>query len=128
MKTSQATRVSIRALVQLAKRDGKIVTVHQIAEEEKISRGFLARMMFELAKNRIVFSIKGPNGGFKLAKPAKDITLLEIMEAVDGPIVGEVSLDKIYTPLTRKLQGLCADLAKDTRNRLAKVKLSELAK
>jgi len=128
MKISQATRYSVRALIHLAKRDGRIVTAHQIAEEEKLSRGFLARLMVVLAKNGIAISLKGPHGGFRLAKPAKEITLLEIMEAVDGPIVGEVSLNKINTPPTRKLQGLCTDIAKDTRNRLAKVKLSDLAK
>ena len=126
MKISRSAHHSIRALVHLAKRDGN-TTVHSIAKEENMPQEYLVKLLADLAKNRTTFSLKGPQGGHRLAKPAKEITLLEILESADGPIVGEVPLDN-NTPITRKLQGLCADIAQETRKRLVKVKLSDLAK
>jgi len=56
----------------------------QIAEETQIPAHFLAKILQQLARKGFLRSSKGPTGGFCLRKPANDITMLEIVEAVDG--------------------------------------------
>ena len=74
-------------------------------------------------------SLKGPNGGYRLAKSAGDITMLEVLEAVDGPVRGQASFfaDGSETPLSRRLDLVCNEAAEQVRKQLAKVKVSALA-
>lgn len=55
-----------------------------IAEEEGIPGHFLAKILQRLARKGIVKSCKGPNGGFALPQPARQIRLVDVVEAVDG--------------------------------------------
>ena len=78
----------------------------------------------------MIRSVTGANGGYSLARPAKDITLLEIIEAVDGPIKGEapgVSTGGA-TALDKRLQDVSDGAAVLMRGWLAEVTLAELAK
>ena len=60
------------------------VELKVIAEEQDIPRHFLSKILQQLVKNNLLFSMKGPTGGFRLAKSSDDITLIEIIEAIDG--------------------------------------------
>lgn len=62
-----------------------------VAARQKISLNYLEQVFGQLRKAGLVRSIKGPSGGYLLAKPAKDITVKEILEVLEGPfsIVGE---------------------------------------
>ena len=53
---------------------------------------YLLQVMQQLVKSGILTSKKGPNGGFNLAKPATEITMLEILEAIDGPVLVPMDL------------------------------------
>jgi DNA-binding IscR family transcriptional regulator len=84
-----------------------------------------------LAGAGILRSAKGPHGGYRLAKPAQQIILLEIVEAVDGPIRGEappVGQGEAAAALDRRLQEVCDVAAALVRRRLAQVTLAELEK
>ena len=61
----------------------------------------------------MLLSIKGPNGGYRLARPAHDITMLEILEAVDGPIRGQAPFSRSdpSSPLNRRLDAICNQAA-----------------
>ena len=81
-----------------------------------------------LVSARVLYSIKGPNGGYRLAKPAADITMLEVLEAVDGPIRGHAPTNESNSdgPLTHRLETICKQSAEQLRKQLDKVRMSDL--
>jgi len=82
---SRSAEYAIRAFVNLVRvPDGKFAMVKQIAEEEGIPSHFLAKILQQLARKGLLRSSKGPTGGFSLRQPPKDITLLDIVESLDG--------------------------------------------
>jgi Rrf2 family protein len=78
---------------------------------------------------RVLHSVKGPNGGYRLARSASDVSLLEVIEAVDGPIRGQAPLsqDESDSALNRKLEAVCKQIAEQVRKELEKIPISQLA-
>lgn len=60
------------------------VGLDTIAEEQDIPKHFLSKILQLLVKHKLLVSKKGPTGGFNLNRPAEEITLIEIIEAIDG--------------------------------------------
>lgn len=82
---SRSAEYAIRAFVFLAQvPTGKYAMVKQIAEESDIPSHFLAKILQQLARQGFLRSSKGPTGGFCLRYAATDITLLQIVESIDG--------------------------------------------
>jgi len=82
---SRSAEYAIRAFVYLAQvPEGKYAMVKNIAEEAEIPTHFLAKILQQLARKGFLRSSKGPTGGFALRRPPEDITLLEIVDAIDG--------------------------------------------
>jgi Rrf2 family protein len=130
MKLSRASGYALEALVAIAGQEaGAPVTSHTIAEERGLPEKFLPKVLLSLVNAKILLSLAGPNGGYRLAKPAADITLLEVIEAVDGPIRGfAIQLEgKDGQQLDRKVQAVCQKAADQVRGRLQAVSLADLA-
>ena len=89
---------------------------------------FLLKVLKPLVSARILLSIKGPNGGYRLAKLPNEITLLDVLEAVDGPIRGQASFTRDETEgnLNKHLDSICTNAADQVRKQFGKIKLSEL--
>jgi Rrf2 family protein len=102
---------------------------HHIAQKRGIPERFLLKVLKPLVSARILYSVKGPNGGYRLARSPNDITLLEIVEAVDGPVRGHAPMghDDPHNALNRRLEHICNQAAEHTRKQLGKIKLSELS-
>ena len=84
---SPTCQYAIRALINLASSKSKDpVPARTIAEEEGIPQQFLSKILLTLSKQGVVVSTKGPGGGYLLTSPAKDISVFEIVKAIDGPI------------------------------------------
>lgn len=82
---SRPTSYAVRALVRLAQNDNsEPMLAGTIAFAEKLPAPFLSKLMGELSANGIVSGIRGPGGGFTLAKEPKDISLYEIFLLYDG--------------------------------------------
>jgi Rrf2 family protein len=82
---SRSAEYAIRAFVHLADvPEGKYAMVKNIAKECDIPTHFLAKILQQLARKGFLRSSKGPTGGFTLRRPAGDINLLEIVDAIDG--------------------------------------------
>lgn len=64
--------------------DEKNIDLSEIAEAQNIPKHFLSKILQMLVKRKLLVSMKGPTGGYKLNRPAEDITLIEIVEAIDG--------------------------------------------
>lgn len=87
MHLTRGADYGARGVIYLAKQpNNAIVLVGDIAREEGIPESYLAKIFQDLAKGGVLRSHRGAKGGFSLARPAQEITLREIIEAVDGPI------------------------------------------
>lgn len=87
MQLTQATDYAFRAALLLATLENDdIIDAQTISTREKIPMRFLLKIMRSLVKAGLVKSYRGVGGGFALAKPPRDITLLDIVEAVEGPV------------------------------------------
>lgn len=81
------TDYGIRALVYMSKRPkDHIFLVKHLAQEAEVSDEFLRKILQKLANVGIVKSHRGPQGGFSLAKDPEKITVLEVMEVLQGPV------------------------------------------
>lgn len=82
---SKKCELALQAVLFLsAQKDGKCFSALEISEELRIPKEFVSKILQSLTGGGIVASKKGKSGGFLLAKPAKDIKLVDIVEAVDG--------------------------------------------
>ncbi|TEB16340.1 HTH-type transcriptional regulator CymR [Pelotomaculum sp. FP] len=87
MRLNQATDYAMRAVLYLSGLPyGQVVEAKLIAEEENIPIRFLLKILRLLAKDGIVDSHRGVNGGYALARHPSKITLLDVVEAIEGPI------------------------------------------
>ncbi len=87
MIINQATDYAFRAVLYLAKQpEGEVVEAQTISEHEVIPMRFLLKIMPSLIKAGIVKSFRGVGGGYALAKKPEDISLLSVLEAVEGSI------------------------------------------
>jgi Rrf2 family protein len=130
MKLTRAASYAVHALVFMAaQKSSKPLASHNIAQARGIPERFLLKVLKPLVSVRILLSIKGPNGGYRLARSASEISLLDVLEAVDGPIRGQASLtrDDHEGNLNKRLDGICNQAAEQIRKQLGKIKISELA-
>jgi len=82
-----------RTTGDIAKHQGKGVVLSQdVSKEYDIPLEYLLKILQQLVRANVLRSKRGPRGGFSLAKPTSKITMLEIIEAVDGPLTGELNL------------------------------------
>src|SRR3954466_13073548 len=130
MKLTRACVYALHALAYLAARGRSgPVGSHQIAEARGIPERFLLKVLKPLVSAGVLQSLKGPNGGYRLARPAAEVSLLEVIEAVEGPIRGQALL--IDSPaaraLDRRLEAVCDEAADAAREGLGRVRLSDLA-
>ena len=87
MTVSTRIRYGLRALIYLAlDRDEQFIPLHFISEQEHISRKYLENIFTLLKKGKIVTGVRGPDGGYSLTKPPDELTVYEIVQALEGPI------------------------------------------
>lgn len=90
MPFSQACKYCVRAVLYLAQHgSAKPLMTRQIAQALDIPEPFLAKILQQLSKQGFLRSFKGRGGGFMLARPAREIRLLEVVRAVEGSQFGE---------------------------------------
>ena len=83
---SNTCKYGLRAIVYIAGKsdNGQKIGIKQISSDLDLPMPFLAKILQSLAKQKILLSSKGPNGGFSLSRSPKDIYLLEVVRAIDG--------------------------------------------
>lgn len=132
MELTRKGEYAIRGIVFLAKQPiGKVILVSEVAEATGVSHTFLAKIFQNFAKLGLVNSFRGTGGGFLLGRAASKITLRQVVEAIEGPIIpnrclieeGNCSRETECTvhPVWRKIQGEVASI-------LDAVTLEDLAK
>jgi Rrf2 family protein len=87
MQITRQADYAVRAMLYLAKLEPtQRAATSQIAEEQKIPPSFLAKIISQLSIAGLIHTSRGARGGVVLSKPAAAISLLEVVEAIDGPI------------------------------------------
>jgi Rrf2 family transcriptional regulator, iron-sulfur cluster assembly transcription factor len=129
MRLTTKGRFAVTAMVDLAMRgDNGPVTLAAISERQKISLSYLEQLFGKLRRNNIVKSVRGPGGGYRLARPAAQIPVSEIILAVDEPLdatncEGRGDCNEGNPCITHELWD---GLTKTIYNYLAKVSLQQM--
>lgn len=125
---SQTVEYAMRAMVHLCStQQGEALTSEVIAERTRVPRGYLSKVMRDLVLADLVTSQRGPNGGFSLARPAAQISMLDVVNAVDPlhritecPLGNPAHIN--LCPLHRRLDESIAAIERDfKRTSLAEV-------
>ncbi|MBS1198966.1 MAG: iron-sulfur cluster assembly transcription factor IscR, partial [Proteobacteria bacterium] len=84
MRLTTKGRFAVTAMVDLAMNSHEaLVTLASISERQKISQSYLEQLFGKLRRQELITSVRGPGGGYGLARPAKEITVAQIVRAVD---------------------------------------------
>lgn len=87
MQITRQADYAIRAVLYISKLDhNQRSATSQIAKEQRIPPSFLAKIISQLSIAGLLQTSRGARGGVMLARPSEEITLLEVVEAIDGPI------------------------------------------
>lgn len=124
MKLSRSTEYALTALDYMVHHaPGEPITARTIAQHQRVPLGYLLKIMQQLVRANILLSSRGPQGGFTLARPPGDITLLEIIQAIEGPILASpgpaaselsFSPDRLHAALNQSATA-AADVLRATR-------------
>ncbi len=87
MQITRQADYAIRAVRYLARQGNQRAATSTVAKEMKIPPSFLAKIISQLSISGLVHTSRGARGGVILARPPEEITLLEVVEAIDGPIL-----------------------------------------
>jgi Rrf2 family protein len=129
MRTTAKADYAVRAAVELAA-VGELVTADQIAQAQSIPVNFLENILRDLRRAGIVDSRRGQQGGYALARPPEQISLADVIRAVEGPLAnvrGHPPEDLEYQGSSAKLREVWVALRASVRSVLEQVTLADLA-
>jgi len=87
MKLNTKARYAVRLMADIMKHGGEdTVPMKDVAGRQGLSKRYLSQLATSLKNAQLLKSVWGMNGGYKLSRPGREITILEIVEAVEGPI------------------------------------------
>ena len=128
MQLTAKADYAIRALIEIGAAEGA-VKGDEIAEAQDMPRRFLENTRKELRAVRIVGAERGPSGGYRLHKPAEEITLAEIIDVVDGPLLtvrSHLPEEMEYEGRAQPLSPVWLALRRNMRSVLEAVTLADL--
>ena len=93
MRVSAKSDYALRALIEMASRsDGKAVSAEELGKRQEIPHGFLQAILADLRRAGIVVSQRGQAGGWRMARDAAEVSVADVIRAVDGPLVSVYGL------------------------------------
>ena len=94
LQISRRIEYGLRAMVCLAAQpDGRVMPFREIARRMNVPQDFLAKILKQLVTRQLAKSTRGARGGYRLARPPREISFLEVIEAVEGPVVVNLCQD-----------------------------------
>ena len=132
MKISTKGRYGLRILLDLAlysKNDPR--QMKEIAQSQQISEKYISRLILSLNKAGLIISLRGAKGGLQLAKPPKEITLLDIIEAMEGTVsIVECVADKTFCKKSADCSAcrVWSSLNKKIKKQMQEITLKDLLK
>ncbi|MFO0752850.1 MAG: Rrf2 family transcriptional regulator [Thermodesulfovibrionales bacterium] len=86
MEITRETDYAIRCVLYLAGKQEEVTMVEEIAREMSVPKSFLAKILQKLVRSKLARSYRGVKGGFQLARTPKEISLLDVIETIQGPV------------------------------------------
>jgi Rrf2 family protein len=129
MRVSAKVDYALRAVAELAAAPPGPVTAEKLATAQQIPLKFLENILLELRRAEIVASQRGAEGGYRLAKPAEEVSVADVIRAVEGPIatVRGVRPDDVhYEGAARGLAPVWLDLRAAMRGVLEETTLADV--
>ena len=128
LRISEATSLALHTAVLLAARPDGLHSAREIADTLHVSEAHLSKVLQRLAHVGLVESVRGPRGGFRLAKSGDKIALLDVYQAIEGPLGSGSCLlgRRVCRGKTCVLGGLLGAVNKQVRDYLSKTRLSQL--
>lgn len=130
MKISTKGRYGVRILLDLALHEGNTPRlIRDISESQQISEKYISRLIIALRRANMVRSIRGAKGGFRLARNPAELTLLDIVEVMEGPVA---IVDCVRSPEKCDRNDQCAtreiwdNLNSEIRDAMRKVTLADI--
>lgn len=87
MKLSSRTQYAIKAMLELANSPKSSISLNSLSSTQNISLSYLEQIFAALRKNQLVNSVRGPGGGYLIAKPLEAITIADIVIAIDPQLI-----------------------------------------
>ena len=124
IKISEAAVIGIHAMIYMAQRPDRKISTKEIADFHQVSDNHLSKVLQRLVRSGYVTSVRGPGGGFQLAKEPDDITMVNIYELFDGPLkLNECLFDRpvcvaggcLFGNLLHEVNGLIENYMESTR-------------
>jgi Rrf2 family protein len=105
LKISQKGLYALQAMMALARHyPDKTVKIRDVASEENLPEKFLELILLELRNARMVESVRGAKGGYRLRRPPSDIPLSAIMRLIDGPLAPFADADQLRSLIARDVE------------------------
>lgn len=86
LRISEAASLALHTMAYLVRYQDRLVSTHEIASELRASENHLSKVCQRLVKAGLVEAVRGPKGGLRIGRPAGEIRLLDVYEAVEGPM------------------------------------------
>ena len=123
MKLTRSSMYAVKALLELGRASpAEKVTCHQLAETGRMPERFLLQILRNLVTAGLLKSTRGVHGGYRLGRPMQQISILNVVEAVDGPLRFESATDMRANGTMRELVG---EIGTRIRRQLDELKLSK---
>lgn len=129
MRLGRAASYGILSTIYIAQQLGRPVRGRDIAVSCQVPLEYLLKILQRLVRAHVLRSERGRAGGFLLRKPAARTNMLEIVQAIEGPVEGEVVLNGEFGNLARsreRLQSVCNVVADFSRRQFELVTVAEL--
>jgi Rrf2 family protein len=129
MRVSAKVDYALRAMTELAVASPFLMTGEQLATAQKIPPKFLESILAQLRNGGLVASQRGAEGGYRLAKPAEEISIADVIRELEGPIatVRGARPDELeYDGAATNLRGIWLELRSQMRGVLEQTTLADL--
>jgi Rrf2 family protein len=129
MKLSRTVSYAVQATLQLAQSNAGVpVPCSQLASEGRMPERFLLQILRSLVTHGLLASTRGVDGGYSLERKAEEISLLDVIEAIDGPLIAvlpsSAGAEVLATDV--KLQEALEQVTATMRRQLQSIKLADL--
>ena len=131
MNISRSAGYGMMAVGYIAQNDGDgLVLASTVSKEYDIPTEYLLKILQQLVRVNILRSKRGPRGGFSMARPSTEISMLEIIEAISGPLSGHLELTQQAKgdPFSHKMEEVCRQASAKCTETLENSKLSQMIK